>query len=222
MASSKYTFGSNTFAANMFASGVWRGTGPVPAYLNTTGVFTVTNITETRSIDVATASLNNAINLIGTAIYDIQEGLWNPASYTIVNSSEVTTIDCASTSLDEILDFMATMVIDGLFDAEDYTVSNNTPTYVMDCLSTDFNELVNVLTSLLLVEINDVIYRWDTLDISESGLQNIVEVLEINVGFSSISGRNMVVQRDRAAVSLEPVVAPYTGHYVDEVTINVS
>jgi len=153
MASYKDTFESKTFASDTFASGAWRGKGVAVAYLSTTGVFTVTNITAARNLNVATATEDDAANLLGTIIYDIQEGLYDGSAYTISGASTDHAFDCDSTTLDEILNVQATVIADNpgtTFLTPGFEPTNEMQDYILDCLTTTLDELADVLATLLL------------------------------------------------------------------------
>lgn len=115
---------------------------------STTGTFTVTNITLMRSLNVSEATINDAANLLGTLIYDIQEGSYDGTAYTITNAETDRTIDASAFSLTELLNVIATLIAGNLGTAVSYagfTITNDDSDYVLDCNETSLNELVNVL-----------------------------------------------------------------------------
>lgn len=152
MASYKDTFESWAWRANTFASGAWRGVG-VSGYLNTAGIFTVTNITGTRSLSLTTATINDLANLVGTCIYDIQAGTWNGASYSITGSTADREYDPSETLLVELLNAAATAIADNpgttTFFARYYVFATWTVLYTMNCLVTSLEELARLIATWL-------------------------------------------------------------------------
>jgi hypothetical protein len=150
MASSKDLFEAKIFAAAIFGSGMYRGVG---ALTSTTGAFTVTGIALTRTLDLSDASINDLANLLGTLIYDIQEGIYDGSTYTLTNGSTDRAFDADATTLNELLNVLGTSITDNTgtaFVASGYTVSNHTLDWTLNCANTSLNEIADVLATVLL------------------------------------------------------------------------
>lgn len=164
MTAYKDTFAAWSWRANTFASGAWRGTGVAGTYLNTSGIFTITNITATRTLNLTTATIDDLANLVGTAIYDIQEDQWDGSNYTITGSTTDREYDPSETLLVELLDAVATAIADNsgttTFFARYYVFETWTVLYVLNCLETYIDELARLIATWL---------DWRTPD--KAGLQ---------------------------------------------------
>lgn len=120
---------------------------------DTNGTFTITNITLTRGKDLSSATLNDAANVIGTLIYDVQEGIYNGADWALTGSGTDKTFDADSTSLNEQFDVASTVVSDNgrkAFWLFGYTPTNYTLTYAMDCTSVSLNTLADLLATAII------------------------------------------------------------------------
>jgi len=167
----------------------FAGSSAAVSYLNTTGVFTVTNITATRTLDVSTASLQNLVDWLGTSIYDIQEDNWDFDNYTITNGSSTKSFDTTSTSLNELLNIIATLVSENphsdseQFTADGYTVTNPSNDFVFNCLQTSLNEIALVVGTLLAQQYD---LHPGSAEISRLGVATCT-VAQLGVGSAEIS-----------------------------------
>lgn len=153
-------------------------------YVSTTKLFTVTNITLTRTADLATASINTLANLLGTLIYDVQAGTYDGSAYALTNGVADTAYDADSTSLNELLNVFGTVIDQeggDEFTPHGFTVANYAPLYVLNCTSTSLNELAKVLAALLrnwrfiatgsLNMASIQLYQYFSIDTGESKIQ---------------------------------------------------
>lgn len=121
-------------------------------YLSTTGVFTIIRITERRTA-ASTDNYQVAADLLGTMIYDIQNGTFNGADYSFTGLADDRAFDLDDTSAYELLRVAATLCGDNPTDkpvvAYGYTVLNPVLEYVMDCQSTNIATVSRILAALL-------------------------------------------------------------------------
>lgn len=119
---------------------------------STSGVFTVTNITLTRSVSTP-LSLNTLAHLIGTLIYDVQEGSYDGSDYSFTGNSSDSEYDADQTSIVELFNVAATQVeanTGTTFASSAVTITNREWDVTLNCTQTSATELANVLATFLL------------------------------------------------------------------------
>ncbi len=178
---------------------------------STTGVFTITNITLTRTIDLSDFSLDELADVLGTMIYDMQESTWDPSLYTFSNSSEDRTLDCDDAGgRDEAADVLATIVSDsdaGTLNPGDYSFSNVTDRFSLDCDDASLFEISDVIATLLMSYAPaTLVHEWsEEYDYFGGALK--YEKAELRVGspaFPTSSGK-VSAERDKSSDEAQDV-----------------
>lgn len=148
------------------------GTATDGAYLSaTTSPWDITGIPSAglRTLDKASASLQDVVNLIGTIIYDFVNG-WDGSAYTITGGSVDTTLDCDNDGANQIFDVIYTLIDrnpGASFATDDFTTSNRTIDYTMDCTATTAAEAADILASLL-AALDAVPHHDETFNITQT------------------------------------------------------
>lgn len=107
------------------------------SYLSTSGVFTVTNITELRAV-ASTDVLATVRNFLGTLIYDVQEGTYTGSRSVVTGWSSDKAYVEASETLAKVIDKLGTAINESqgtVFMPRRFTFSGLTETYSLDCAS---------------------------------------------------------------------------------------
>jgi hypothetical protein len=121
--------------------------------LNTSGTINASNITERRSINVATADDQQIADLLGTLVYDIQEGLYDGANYAITGTTTDNDWDMDDTDSDEVLDVLGTSILDNpgtaTFTGTGTAIANAAYADAIDCQNTEMLTVARVLAKVL-------------------------------------------------------------------------
>lgn len=116
---------------------------------STSGLITATNITLTRAA-AAPVSLLTVSHLLGTLVYDLQDGSYDGADWSFTGDSTSTGLDISSVSITKLYDAIATVVQanTGTSFVVALPITNYAVDYAFDCLSTSRKELARVFAAM--------------------------------------------------------------------------